>query len=422
MNEVEKISLNRAKNFLLGIDETTLNNKIVNALLIEGVLIKGKYGIRLKYDIYEDIFFEYFFDQELISSKGDYNVFFNNIGQIGRSIYRRYQIWISNKLFAIDDKEEIIYNLLFSEFLPDEWKKQTKIGIVKSDYCNYFFDKYEDDLLEKELINEYLKIINMYSYDINVCKSNYVYKKIDLIPVGRGRKSIIEIIKNNDLYKKNLLNRNRVIKLCIDCSRQEESMNDKSLMNNICEIIEYYIESDISNSLISSYKKSEYISQSMLCLFNLANYSKKWLSNFIKQLTIDINSDDEEKNIFAEDMCKWTFENCCPILVKELACELFELANTYWIDSRRESKKELFYRDIESLERLYGLNKFAEEYNFDYCSTFSNTFLYNIFRVNFIEAFHWAIIFINNGVSNYVINSENYTKITIKFDNNDEKT
>lgn len=422
VREIEKIVFNRAKNFLLGIDESDLNEKIINALLIEGVLITGKYGIRLKYDIYEDICFEYFFDQELKKSKGNYNAFFTKIEELGRSVYRRYQIWISNKLFALSDKEEMIYRLLFSDDLSEKWKKQTEIGIVKSDYCSHFFDDYEMDLIQNDLLAEYLMLINMYSYDINLSKEEYLYNNLNLVPIGNGRKSIIRIIKNNELYKENTLNKNSVIKLCKDCSKQPKSILDQSLMNNICDIIEYYVEKDILDELIPSYKKIEHIRQGMLCLFYIATYSQKWLSNFINQLIIDIKSDDDKKNRFAEDMCELIFKNCYPSLAKSLGDELCNLANTYWFKDRNNTKRIAIYGERESLSSLYGLSEYAENYNFDYKYSFSNIFIYNIFRVNFRKAFEWAIDFINTAVSNYTKNSNYYTKITIKFNNKDEKT
>ena len=46
------------------------------------------------------------------SCLGNYNTFFTEIEKIGRCIYRRYQIWVSNKLFIQSTREKFIYSLL----------------------------------------------------------------------------------------------------------------------------------------------------------------------------------------------------------------------------------------------------------------------------------------------------------------------
>ena len=81
----------------------------------------------MKYDIFEDICFEYYFDKSFDSCKGNYQLFFENIESIGRCVYRRYQIWISNKLFLQINREKFIYELIFSENISERWKNQTEI-------------------------------------------------------------------------------------------------------------------------------------------------------------------------------------------------------------------------------------------------------------------------------------------------------
>ena len=77
---------------------------------------KKYYYIRLK---------ENFFDSEYFECKGKYGVFYENIRKIGRCVYRRYQIWIANKLLAKENRDKFIHNLLFDNKISEEWKKQT---------------------------------------------------------------------------------------------------------------------------------------------------------------------------------------------------------------------------------------------------------------------------------------------------------
>lgn len=102
---IEKIVFDRAKRFLLGSNIKQYDSKIVDALLSENVIIKNRETIRLKLDLFEDIVFERFFDEKFEECKGDFNLFFKNIGEMGRSGFRRYQIWVSNKLLVKENRK-----------------------------------------------------------------------------------------------------------------------------------------------------------------------------------------------------------------------------------------------------------------------------------------------------------------------------
>lgn len=131
---VENITFSRAKRFESGIHQSEINEKALHALISEGIVAEKEELIRLKYDIYEDICFEHLFDRMFDSCKGNYAQFFEEIKDLGRCSYRRYQIWISNKLFLKSSRDKFIYVLLNGNQIPEEWNEQTEIGIVKSKY------------------------------------------------------------------------------------------------------------------------------------------------------------------------------------------------------------------------------------------------------------------------------------------------
>ncbi len=131
---VEEITINRAKRFEIGIHQSTIDERVLHALISEGIVAEKEEFVRLKYDIYEDICFEQLFDRLFDSCKGDYERFFEEIDRIGRCAYRRYQIWISNKLFLKDNRQKFIYALLKGDQISEKWNEQTRIGIVKSRY------------------------------------------------------------------------------------------------------------------------------------------------------------------------------------------------------------------------------------------------------------------------------------------------
>ena len=125
---VNKIVFDKAKKFTLGINENDIDKDILHALTTEGIITSNIEGIRLKYDIYEDICFENFFDSKYFECKSKYEVFYENIEKMGRCVYRRYQIWIANKLLAKENRNKFIYNLIFNNKISEEWKKQTERG------------------------------------------------------------------------------------------------------------------------------------------------------------------------------------------------------------------------------------------------------------------------------------------------------
>ena len=94
---VEKIVFERARKFLIGIHEDDIDRDIMHALLSEEVIVQHGNYIRLKYDIFEDICFEHYFDKVFDLCRGKYKTFYDEIETLGRCVYRRYQIWISNK-------------------------------------------------------------------------------------------------------------------------------------------------------------------------------------------------------------------------------------------------------------------------------------------------------------------------------------
>ena len=120
--------------------------------------------MRLKYDIFEDICFEQYFDEKFQECQGDYQLFYNEIGDMGRCVYRRYQIWISNKLFGSQDRAKFLHNLVFTDTIPPDWKKQTEIGIMKSRYCTSFFDEQELNIQESGQLWDFVNITNLLGF------------------------------------------------------------------------------------------------------------------------------------------------------------------------------------------------------------------------------------------------------------------
>ncbi|MBS5854345.1 MAG: SMEK domain-containing protein [Clostridium sp.] len=398
---INKIVFDRAQKFTLGIKETDIDSRILNVLETEGIITYNNEGIRLKYDIYEDICFENFFDNTYCDCKGKYQDFYKNIEKIGRCVYRRYQIWIANKLLAKENRDKFIYNLIFDNEISEEWKKQTEIGIVKSNYSNSFFEENEMEILEKGLLLEFIDIINLYSYDAKIV--NYEdFSDVQLIPVGAGRENIISIVEKNNIYCKNIINKNKIVKLCLDYIEQRKQK--ESITKKICTIMQFYIEESFKEE---TFNILDEINKCLIVTFKLSNYCKAWLNTFFGKIIEYYNGTDTKKRRIAKKIIEFTIKNSWPQLTVDFPEKLCDMASMIW---KKEKEDNRFYY-IE--DNPYGLR---DDYDHLYPNVKNNIFLWNIFRNNFWKGLDWAIKFVNECVEKYARNyPENLMKIKLIF-------
>lgn len=404
---IKEIVFDRAKNFSLGIDESKFDSNILSALISEGIIISNKEGIRLKYDIFEDICFECFFDKEFKSCKGKYDAFYKKIESMGRCVYRRYQIWISNKLFSKDNQDKFIHCLIFSNDISDEWKKQTEIGITKSNYNDNFFEEKKYDLLDNGLIEEFIDIINIYCFTIKLDGLNSEYPQLILVPTGKGRNNIIKIIAQEKLYLNSNLNKENVVKLCLDYSNQNDNLLDIDIL--VCSILEYYVDKSLDKVGSGFFNIVEEIDKCLQVLFKLSRSCLQWLKDLIFKLLKYYSENSNQYHRASEDILEWITENAHYNLVKELPNEMCNIANTLWFE--KDSKNKIYYH--ESMESDYGL---CDDYRYSFQTLNSNTLLWNLFRMNFYTGLDWAIDFINKSVDIYASKySDNVIKTKIQF-------
>ena len=266
---VEKIVFGRSKNFLVGIRARDIGKEIVDLLLSEDIItFCSDDTIRLKYDIFEDICFERYIDARYDDCKHDYNEFFSKIEPLGRCIYRRYQIWVENKLLSKDNREKFLFKLLETDRIPTDWKTQTIVGIVKSNFCNEFFVEYGNSISDN-LIWEFVRLTNNFAFEATIF--NYKYKNVysKLKPIGMGRSCLINLIYENELYKDNF-NEEQILKLCSDYS-QNFSYNNSSIVS-ACAILEFYVEQKIKSLLKGKYVHlSDEINKCLLPIYRMAN-------------------------------------------------------------------------------------------------------------------------------------------------------
>ena len=369
-------------------------------MITEGIIISNSEGIRLKYDIYEDICFENYFDKLFNECKGKYENFYKDIDKIGRCVYRRYQIWMANKLLAKDNRNKFIYNLIFYNKISEEWKKQTEIGIVKSDYSTSFFEENEIEIIRNKLLIEFIDVTNLYAYGAKIINYDQWYD-VQLVPVGVGRSNIINIIEKNNIFKNNI-DKSKIIKLCLDYTTQKKK--DENISKKACEIMKYYIEKSMENS---SFNILDEISDCLIVTFKLSNYCKEWIERFFDNLINNYNSTDRDKKRIAEIIIEFVIKNSWPQLTVNLTERLCNMAVLIWKEDNED--KGIYPREND----LYGL---SDDYDYSYSSINDNIFLWNLFRNNFYFGVEWAINFVNECIENYIQNCpERVKKIKLIF-------
>ena len=413
---VEKIVFERARKFMLGIHKDDIDRDIMHALLSEGVIAQQGDYIRLKYDIFEDICFEHYFDKAFDLCKGKYKTFYDEIENLGRCVYRRYQIWISNKMFIQVNRDKFLYSLTFSDEIPQSWKRQTEIGIVKSRFCDNYFEEQGPEILEQGMLFDFVKNINLFAFEGELLHIRQESPQMKLSPIGNGRPCIIRLLKNEEIYKKNIIGRDDIVKLCLDYAKQEDKV--AVIASDACAMMEYYVEYSLQESEQENYYKIiDEISSCLEALYRMADNSEEWLKKFFNTLINNYINGNRKSMRKSEDIMEWTLKNAYPTLVTGLASELCSIADILWLRGKVDAEKFDFYRaDRLSKGFEYGLSEKAEHYNYLYRTVYENAFLWNLFRLNFKVGFHWAIQFINRVILEYATNNPEYViKIKVKI-------
>ena len=417
---IENIVFQRAKEFTIGIHKDEIETDILNVLVSEGVVVEKNDYIRLRYDIFEDIIFEHHFDKIYEQSKGDYGSFYGSIEEFGRCVYRRYQIWISNKLFIKDSREKFINQLIFNNTSLHEWRKQTEIGIVKSPHCYSFFEEYEDDLVDNDILSEFISIVNLYAFSPYIWNRSLTSSDMILTPIGKAREKLISLIEKNSIYcEQSNINKYDIIKMCSDYSKVYAQ--DINVSSSACKIIEYFIDTQINNQKnLKNYNTEKKLTSLLIIIFNMADASSRWIDSFFDKIILYYESENRDENSFTSNVVLWILKNTTFKLAKANTHKLCKLAKMYWIEEDRKQFDLYYYRENNN-SKQYGLNTHADKYSYDFHTIKENKFYFCLINSNFNFAIHWAIDFVNNAFKNYANNNSNQIeKVKLLFIDNDQ--
>lgn len=398
--EVTRLTFARAQSFSLGVSKESIEQTALHVLISEGILIENGHGVRLKYDIFEDICFEKEFDNAFISCRGEYGVFFDHIEEFGRCSYRRYQIWIANKILSKENREKFLYNLISTTKIPTHWSQQTIIGLTKSRFCSPFFEEQTDSVISSGRLQEFIDITNLYAFSPEVWGTDAAPGLL-LHPIGEGREALIKIIYDQNIYTKSDINKDSIIKLCSDYAK---SINKNAYTANIAsKVLQYFITNELSSHNISRRDIKETATRLLNPIYQMAEFSKDWIVSFWEQQTEAFLSKDRDKQSVAEDLLEYTLKFTTWQLAKHLPDELCNIADIFWTTSLR-NRHFSFGNGLDSKCYHYGLNRHAEDYEHSSQSPDDYRFFPNLIDQNFWKGLYWAIRFINKCISNLATN------------------
>jgi len=399
---INDIVFTRAKSLSIGVSVDRYDTTDINKLISIGVLVKNTNTVRLKYDMFEDICFERFFDRTFDECKGNYNSFFEKIAAMGYCINRRYQIWIENKLLAKSNREKFLYELIFSNTIPNDWKVQTQIGLIKSRHSKLFFTEYGKDLIENNILHNFIYLTNLYGFEIN--GSSISQHFISLNASGIGRACLIHLIASEKWYIDNVSSWSAISKLCSDYSNRIPF--DKEIALDCLDILSYVIESHFPiTSKTDVYELDDKINNLILPIYNMAEYTSEWIKTFWHKISEMYTSGENNKVSVGRTIIENALKFNHFALARYLPEELCDLAELFWTYDPKMKGKELlgmYQRNKREMTYFYGLSQQAESY--EYGSTnepaFYKSFFVTLIRTNFWLGTQWAIRFVNRAVKN----------------------
>ena len=290
--------------------------------------------------------------------------------------------------------------MVFSDNIPEDWKKQTIIGITKSRFCKDFFVEYGQDLIERGLIADFFDITNLYAFEVRtVARSNGNHYAF-LRPIGVGREQLIQMAKENCLFDKPEY-KIAIIKLCTDFTKS--TLLYETTAKAACVILETQIDQLYQEATRKqSYSTGTGAIDYLHSLYFMAEFCAEWLRDFWSKVLAEykIYSHSAECRLAAE-IVKDIFINATPALANALPLELIELAWVYWGDQPdRQTNPYWHHSSLLDTEERYGLNENASNYSHIFRTTEENTFLRYLSMTRFEFALHWVIKLTNYATDN----------------------
>ena len=414
----KKIVKDRASAFCISVPKDEYDISAVKNLVRNGVLFERDGQVRPKYDLFEDICFERQIDIYFEKSKADFDQFFTSIELLGDCVYRRYQIWVKNKLWNKENGEKFISKIIFANNNNvDKWKLQTIIGIINSKCADDFLVRNKEKFRDSNILKGFLKVMNLYGLDF---KYYSLVEQTKLYPRIYGRIGLLKNIYELGFYKKQDCNK-LVLKFIMDnieCGFERI----ESTRNITFEIMDYITCNEVDSYLKSTNYEFEPLFDFYKSMFIYSKDQTRRVTDKVDALLKMYSSEDRYKKKMGEKLICFCLDNENYGLVSLHPKVITELAIKFWtnINNPDNSIYSNFNDDFDESKR-YGLNP-CIDWVTDRRKDFRKCYFFkNLFYVNFEVGLDFTIKFSNYVIASLVRNRpEEVVNAIIHFDNEDK--
>lgn len=256
---VRLIAVERSKDRKLGVNPSLIDDDILEVLLNNEVIVNRQYGVRLKYDLFEDICFGQYFNEDF-ALKSSVDSFLSNLEKkYGSSALRRYQIWIDD-LIKEGNHKTVIDIVLTSH--NKDYLRNTVIGMMISDNSeNILNDFFDNNGLDYQ---KCIHICNDFAYELSSLNGLYMFK-----PIGIGRAILINRIPIS-LVDQTKINIHGIVKLLTDLIQQNQYL--KLASKKASEIAEQIYKAELEKQ----YLEFELLDELATVALYTQEYSKQW--------------------------------------------------------------------------------------------------------------------------------------------------
>lgn len=202
---------------------------LCNALKKDGVLgYESPHGYFITHDIYEEWALEKIVEREFLKRTDNKNLF-TRIGQ-SLPIRRSFRKWLEEKLLLKDGEiVHFIEETIQHADVPQFWKDEILISVLRSEYANVFFEEFKEQLLSGgfELLKKITFLLRIACKEtdhrvamlidpahIDLSYAGYILTK----PSGSGWKCLISFVADN-LERIGMQNLNFILPIIYDWNR-----------------------------------------------------------------------------------------------------------------------------------------------------------------------------------------------------------
>lgn len=356
----EQVAVARATAMTLYARCEDIRGDIINQFYNDGIItIEEKLGESYapSHDIYEDIalirFIERIYQQQL----GMVDFF----EQCGREPAKRraFRLWMNDSLFSNEPSVNLFaLQVLRSDYVERYWMDEVIVAILRSPYCQNFFDSNEE-VLQEDDFSLFLRFIHLLRTTCkepdkealqltNTSDNNWFY----LTPMGSGWETVIRFIQKH--YQKLSNFKNVIIALLVvDWARKispgkkmppETEAAANILISLLGEIKELYRRKE------DDWPGSNYFEKAIQLLFNLSSVIPEYVEHLVKE-AIEYNEDENWEmrgfyNTILENVLSifGSYELCK--VLPDLVCKA---AKKSWIKSDQidDSSYDSWKRNVE---------------------------------------------------------------------------